>query len=111
MKMLGGYQFSALVTSVCCIATDGCQRGNLGHLPSSQYPPVAATLLLLIPQLRTCPSASAAFRLCAMYGRRPRCKRNLTFPRMVGCGHVFGLLLQPLWPLGHDVIRGSGPNQ
>jgi hypothetical protein len=35
----------------------------------------------------------------AMYGRRPRCKRNLTFPRMVGCGHVFGLLLQPLWPL------------
>src|SRR5262245_48972837 len=41
----------------------------------------------------------ANIRLCAMYGRRPRCKRNLTFPRMVGCGHVFGLLLQPLWPL------------
>ena len=38
-------------------------------------------------------------QLCAMYGRRPRCKRNLTFPRMVGCGHVFGLFLQPLWPL------------
>jgi len=36
---------------------------------------------------------------CSCRNRRPRCKRNLTFPRMVGCGHVFGLLLQPLWPL------------
>jgi hypothetical protein len=27
----------------------------------------------------------------AMYGRRPRCKRNLTISEAFGCGHVFGL--------------------
>ena len=26
-----------------------------------------------------------------MYGRRPRCKRNLTFCEAFGCSHVFGL--------------------
>src|SRR5262245_7356679 len=26
-----------------------------------------------------------------MYGRRPRCKRNLTLSEAFGCGHVFGL--------------------
>ena len=41
----------------------------------------------------------AEWRCVPCMERRPRCKRNLTFPRMVGCGHVFGLLLQPLWPL------------
>jgi len=30
---------------------------------------------------------------------------------VVGCGHVFGLLLQPILAAGHDVIRGPGPNQ
>jgi hypothetical protein len=28
---------------------------------------------------------------CAMYGRRPRCKRNLTFREAFGCSHVSGL--------------------
>jgi hypothetical protein len=56
-------------------------------------------LLPLYPQQRTKSVVPWRMALCAMYGRRPRCKRNLTFPRMVGCGHVFGLLLQPLWPL------------
>jgi hypothetical protein len=27
----------------------------------------------------------------AMYGRRPRCKRNLTFCEAFGCSHVSGL--------------------
>ncbi len=27
----------------------------------------------------------------AMYGRRPRCKRNLTFSEAFGCSHVYGL--------------------
>ena len=27
----------------------------------------------------------------AMYGRCPRCKRNLTISEAFGCGHVFGL--------------------
>ena len=27
----------------------------------------------------------------AMYGRRPRCKRNLTFCEAFGCSHVYGL--------------------
>jgi hypothetical protein len=26
-----------------------------------------------------------------MYGRRPRCKMNLTISEAFGCGHVFGL--------------------
>ena len=43
-----------------------------------------------------------------MYGRRPRCKRNLAFCEAFGCSHVSGLFLhggvtsdamQPLWPL------------
>ena len=49
-------------------------------------------------------------RLCprwVMYGRRPRCKRNLTISEAFGCGHVFGLFrlritsvaMRPLWPL------------
>ena len=29
--------------------------------------------------------------LRAMYGRRPRCKRNLTFCEAFGCSHVYGL--------------------
>jgi hypothetical protein len=38
----------------------------------------------------------AASRHCVclpwvMYGRRPRCKRNLTISEAFGCGHVFGL--------------------
>jgi hypothetical protein len=44
----------------------------------------------------------------AMYGRRPRCKRNLTFSETFGCSHVYGLFsngelasiaMQPLWLL------------
>jgi len=44
----------------------------------------------------------------AMYGRRPRCKRNLTFCEAFGCSHVSGLFsnggvtsiaMQPLWLL------------
>src|SRR5258706_14472736 len=30
-------------------------------------------------------------KLKPMYGRRPRCKRNLTISEAFGCGHVFGL--------------------
>jgi len=26
-----------------------------------------------------------------MYGRRPRCKKNLTFYEAFGCSHVYGL--------------------
>ena len=42
------------------------------------------------------PLATVFLRQCnmsrwAMYGRRPRCKRNLTFSEAFGCSHVFGL--------------------
>jgi hypothetical protein len=46
--------------------------------------------------------------LWAMYGQRPRCKRNLTFCEAFGCSHVSGLFsngrvtsiaMQPLWLL------------
>jgi AcrR family transcriptional regulator len=33
----------------------------------------------------------SAFFQWVMYGRRPRCKRNLTISEAFGCGHVFGL--------------------
>src|SRR5271166_3327933 len=46
-----------------------------------------------------------------MYGRRPPCKRNLTFLR---CDRVRSCM-RPIGAAslaaGHDVIRGSGPNQ
>jgi hypothetical protein len=35
---------------------------------------------------------SGPCRRWVMYGRRPRCKRNLAISEGVGCGHVFGLL-------------------
>jgi len=35
----------------------------------------------------------------SMYGRRPRCKENLTFSELVGCSHVFGLFVRHAWPL------------
>src|ERR1035437_9789104 len=52
--------------------------------------------------VRSRPSSCASFgrygtgisRGCirwVMYGRRPRCKRNLTISEAFGCGHVFGL--------------------
>jgi alkylglycerol monooxygenase len=31
------------------------------------------------------------YQYWVMYGRRPRCKRNLTISEAFGCGHVFGL--------------------
>jgi hypothetical protein len=46
--------------------------------------------------------------LRAMYGRRPRCKRNPTICEAFGCSHVSGLFsnggltsiaMQPQWPL------------
>jgi hypothetical protein len=49
-----------------------------------------------------------AVQLWAMYGRRPRCKRNLMFCEAFGCSHVYGLFfarrlafiaMRPLWPL------------
>ena len=54
------------------------------------------------------PSAQSQCPLWAMYGRRPRCKRNLTFCEAFGCSHVSGLFsnggvtsiaMQPLWLL------------
>ena len=41
----------------------------------------------------------AAFKVVSMYGRRPRCKENLTFSELVGCSHVFGLFVRHAWPL------------
>ena len=38
--------------------------------------------------------------LCAMYGRRPRCKGKVGhLSEAFGCSHVFGLWMQPLWLL------------
>jgi hypothetical protein len=45
-----------------------------------------------------------------MCGRRPHCKRNLTFGLRSGASHVSGLFARhhDRWP---DAVRGSGPNQ
>ena len=50
----------------------------------------------LFAKLLMIPILLAHFRrsdrgLWVMYGRRPRCKRNLTISEAFGCGHVFGL--------------------
>ena len=37
------------------------------------------------------PTAKSGRTQRVMYGRRPRCKRNLTISEAFGCGHVFGL--------------------
>ena len=70
-----------------------CENEACGHTPS---PIIAAAT-------GTAPSA--------MYGRRPPCKRNLTFLR---CDRVRSCM-RPIGAAslaaGHDVIRGSGPNQ
>jgi hypothetical protein len=36
-------------------------------------------------------AAARQVKSWAVYGRRPRCKRNLTISEAFGCGHVFGL--------------------
>jgi hypothetical protein len=46
----------------------------------SALPPIAAMIVRRSGTTR-----------CAMYGRRPRCKRNLTFCEAFGCSHVSGL--------------------
>ena len=44
-----------------------------------------------------------------MYGRRPRCKRNLTISEAFGCGHVFGLLSLGGLPLSRCSRHGRWP--
>src|SRR5580693_8056089 len=50
------------------------------------------------PDVRCCAKSDHSRRECemtrrAMYGRRPRCKRNLAFCEAFGCSHVSGLFL------------------
>ena len=47
--------------------------------------------------------------LWAMYGRRPRCKRNLTFCEAFGCSHVFGLFSLRDLPLSRCSQCGRWP--
>ena len=44
-----------------------------------------------------------------MYGRCPRCKRNLTISEAFGCGHVFGLLSLGGLPLSRCSRYGRWP--
>src|SRR5262245_45169921 len=44
-----------------------------------------------------------------MYGRRPRCKRNLTISEAFGCGHVFGLSSLGGLPLSRCSRYGRWP--
>ncbi len=46
-----------------------------------------------------------------MYGRRPRCKRNLTLLRYDRVRSCIRPVIAAALAAGHDVIRGSGPNQ
>ena len=45
-----------------------------------------------------------------MCGRLPVGKGFLTV-QLVGCGHVFGLLMRHSMAAGHNALRGSGPGQ
>ena len=59
----------AVVLAVACVAssTSAFARGGMGHFGGRRG------------------------GHGVMYGRRPRCKRNLTISEAFGCGHVFGL--------------------
>ena len=61
--------------------TSGSLRCSILADSSAAIPPIASVFVQC--------GKSAVW---AMYGRRPRCKRNLTIREWVGCSHVFGLL-------------------
>ena len=100
------------------------RKANAGHLSLGQVKAMAAieaaarrslaAMLQLAssatPSSATTPAATGTAP-SAMYGRRPPCKRNLTFLR---CDRVRSCM-RPIGAAslaaGHDVIRGSGPNQ
>ena len=46
----------------------------------------------------------------AMYGRRPRCKRNLTFCEAFGCSHVSGLFSHRGLPRCDAAAMAAGPD-
>ena len=67
-----------------------------------------------VARCEVCSHTTIAYNSCRnrhLYGRRPPCKRNLTFLR---CDRVRSCM-RPIGAAslaaGHDVIRGSGPNQ
>src|SRR6516162_6599511 len=73
---------SLISSKRCRTLTGGCRI-----LPGSDEPPRYRrhrARQLSTPGNGLAPRARRRMALCAMYGRRPRCKRNLTFPRMVG---------------------------
>src|SRR5258708_15462256 len=78
---------------------EGSQLKNIGHFtamaPRRDNPLCRRTahlsrgVLGLAVDMRLV--ACCRWQLWVMYGRRPRCKRNLTISEAFGCGHVFGL--------------------
>ena len=45
-----------------------------------------------------------------MYGRRPRCKRNLAFCEAFGCSHVSGLFSRGGSPRCDAAVMAAGPD-
>jgi hypothetical protein len=62
------------------------------------------------PASPTTPAVTGIAR-SVMYGRRPPCKRNLTFLRYDRVRSCIRPVAAAVMAAGHDVIRGSGPNQ
>ena len=102
------------------------RAANRGHVSLCQLKVMSAiercrtAALVMLRLARTRPAgtqpspiiaAATGIVRSAMYGRRPPCKRNLTFLR---CDRVRSCM-RPIGAAslaaGHDVIRGSGPNQ
>jgi hypothetical protein len=67
------------------IAERGVRYGRVATTPTSAKTKRHPKAYLAIET----PVVACPFRV--MYGRRPRCKRNLTISEAFGCGHVFGL--------------------
>jgi len=59
----------------------------------------AAAFLPVTPQLQTSGWCSANLSALCHVWTAPAVQEEFDVSAMVGCGHVFGLSLQPLWPL------------
>jgi hypothetical protein len=78
--------FDSALRFITTIATRALSHGAL---PSAITRRPTATAE--VPQQAALFAAIRTLLLWAMYGRRPRCRRNLTISEAFGCGHVFGL--------------------
>ena len=91
---------------------EGLRAGRALHSPSRPQATVgdpAMALDMVASTTRNEAPEFASMPRWVMYGRCPRCKRNLTISEAFGCGHVFGLLSLGGLPLSRCSRYGRWP--